>query len=93
MYAIIEDSGTQIKVSEGDVIRVAKRDMPADVATVTLSQAPNANGAYSLNTIVGVLANAPPGCLVTWSGTDSQNGRFATVKMNADRFVTVDMCS
>ena len=38
MYAIIEDSGTQIKVSEGDVIRVAKRDLPADVATVTFDK-------------------------------------------------------
>ena len=28
MYAIIEDSGTQIKVSEGDVIKVDLRDLP-----------------------------------------------------------------
>ncbi|MEE9212595.1 MAG: 50S ribosomal protein L21 [Phycisphaeraceae bacterium] len=35
MYAIIEDSGTQIKVSEGDMIHVAIRDLPADVATIT----------------------------------------------------------
>ena len=28
MYAIIEDSGSQIKVSEGDVIRVDLRDLP-----------------------------------------------------------------
>lgn len=34
MYAIIEDSGTQIKVSQGDVIKVALREMPADVATI-----------------------------------------------------------
>ena len=34
MYAIIEDSGTQIKVSEGDVIEVAQRDLSADAATV-----------------------------------------------------------
>jgi len=38
MYAIIEDSGTQIKVSEGDVIKVALREMPADVATVTFDR-------------------------------------------------------
>ena len=30
MYAIIEDSGTQIKVSEGDVIKVDVRDLPND---------------------------------------------------------------
>ena len=38
MYAIIEDSGTQIKVSEGDVIQVALRDLPADKATVTFDR-------------------------------------------------------
>jgi len=38
MYAIIEDSGTQIKVSEGQVINVAKRDLPADVATLTFDR-------------------------------------------------------
>ena len=34
MYAIIEDSGTQIKVSEGDVIKVDRRDLPPDAATI-----------------------------------------------------------
>lgn len=38
MYAIIEDSGTQIKVSEGDVIRVAIRDLPPDAATLTFDR-------------------------------------------------------
>jgi len=38
MYAIIEDSGTQIKVSEGQVINVATRDLPADVATLTFDR-------------------------------------------------------
>ena len=38
MYAIIEDSGTQIKVSEGDVINIAKRELPADAATVTFDR-------------------------------------------------------
>ncbi|MCC6680751.1 MAG: 50S ribosomal protein L21 [Phycisphaeraceae bacterium] len=38
MYAIIEDSGTQIKVSEGDVIRIAARELPADAATVTFDR-------------------------------------------------------
>ena len=35
MYAVIEDSGSQIKVSEGDVIRVALREVPAESATLT----------------------------------------------------------
>ncbi len=34
MYAIIEDSGSQIMVREGDTIKVAKRDLAADAATV-----------------------------------------------------------
>ncbi len=38
MYAIIEDSGTQIKVSQGDVVKVAIRDLPADAATVTFDR-------------------------------------------------------
>jgi large subunit ribosomal protein L21 len=38
MYAVIEDSGTQIKVSEGDVINVAVRDLPADAATLTFDR-------------------------------------------------------
>jgi large subunit ribosomal protein L21 len=37
-YAIIEDSGSQIKVSEGDVINVAVRELPADVATLTFDR-------------------------------------------------------
>ena len=38
MYAVIEDSGTQIKVSEGDVVKVAVRDLPADSATITFDK-------------------------------------------------------
>ncbi|MEM8738136.1 MAG: 50S ribosomal protein L21 [Planctomycetota bacterium] len=34
MYAIIEDSGTQIKVSEGDVIKVDIRDLAEDASSV-----------------------------------------------------------
>ena len=38
MYAIIEDSGTQIKVSEGDVIKIDARELPEDAATVTFDR-------------------------------------------------------
>lgn len=38
MYAIIEDSGSQIKVQEGDVIRVARRELPDDAATITFDR-------------------------------------------------------
>jgi large subunit ribosomal protein L21 len=34
MYAIIEDSGSQIKVAQGDIIKVAIRDLPANTATL-----------------------------------------------------------
>jgi large subunit ribosomal protein L21 len=37
-YAIIEDSGSQIKVSEGDVIKVALRDLPENAATITFDR-------------------------------------------------------
>ncbi|MCC7407521.1 MAG: 50S ribosomal protein L21 [Phycisphaeraceae bacterium] len=45
MYAIIEDSGTQIKVSQGDVIKVAIRDLPADTATLTFDKVLMVGGA------------------------------------------------
>ncbi|MEQ8850780.1 MAG: 50S ribosomal protein L21 [Phycisphaerales bacterium] len=38
MYAIIEDSGTQIKVAEGDVIHVDIRDLPEDASSVTFDR-------------------------------------------------------
>ena len=38
MYAIIEDSGTQIKVSQGDVIRVDLRDLPEDAKSLTFDR-------------------------------------------------------
>jgi large subunit ribosomal protein L21 len=38
MYAIIEDSGTQIKVAEGDVIKVDPRDLADDAASVTFDR-------------------------------------------------------
>ena len=38
MYAIIEDSGTQIKVQSGDVIQVDLRDLPESAKTVTFDR-------------------------------------------------------
>ncbi len=38
MYAIIEDSGTQIKVSQGDIIRVDLRDLPDDAQSLTFDR-------------------------------------------------------
>jgi len=38
MYAIIEDSGTQIRVAEGDVIKVATRTLADDAATIVFDR-------------------------------------------------------
>lgn len=38
MYAIIEDSGGQIKVSEGDTIKVAKRELAEDASTLVFDR-------------------------------------------------------
>ena len=38
MYAIIEDSGTQIKVKEGDVIKVSLRELGTEQATLTFDR-------------------------------------------------------
>ena len=38
MYAIIEDSGTQIKVSPGDVLEIDRRDLDEKAKTITFDQ-------------------------------------------------------
>lgn len=38
MYAIIEDSGTQIKASEGDVLTIDIRELPDSAKTVTFDR-------------------------------------------------------
>ena len=38
MYAVIEDSGTQIKVSEGDIIKIDTRELAEDAASVTFDR-------------------------------------------------------
>ncbi|MDA0802686.1 MAG: 50S ribosomal protein L21 [Planctomycetota bacterium] len=38
MYAIIEDSGTQIKVSQGDTIEVDLRDLPGGAESVVFER-------------------------------------------------------
>ena len=38
MYAIIEDSGTQIKVSEGDEITIDIRELADDASTITFDR-------------------------------------------------------
>lgn len=38
MYAIIEDSGSQFKVSEGDIIRVDLRDIPEEQTSIAFDR-------------------------------------------------------
>ena len=38
MYAIIEDSGTQIKVAQGDVIKIDPRELAEDASSVTFDR-------------------------------------------------------
>jgi large subunit ribosomal protein L21 len=38
MYAIVEDSGTQIKVEEGATLRIDPRDLPESAKTVTFEK-------------------------------------------------------
>jgi len=38
MYAVIEDSGTQIKVEQGDEIKIDIRDLKDDEATLTFGK-------------------------------------------------------
>ncbi|TVQ30081.1 MAG: 50S ribosomal protein L21 [Phycisphaeraceae bacterium] len=38
MYAVIEDSGTQLKVKEGDVLTIDLRDLPEDASSVTFDR-------------------------------------------------------
>lgn len=38
MYAVIEDSGTQIKVSEGDVIKIDARELADDAVETTFDR-------------------------------------------------------
>jgi large subunit ribosomal protein L21 len=38
VYAIIEDSGTQIKVRQGDIVDIDLRDVAVDQQTVTLEK-------------------------------------------------------
>lgn len=38
MYAVIEDSGTQLKVSEGDLLRIDPRQLPQDATSLTFDR-------------------------------------------------------
>jgi hypothetical protein len=85
------DVRTEYRLSVNGFMTGQNKRMDVSAGTVTLSQTPRSDGTYLLNTSVTLSASAPPGYRIIWSGVDSEKGQFATVKMNADRFVTVDM--
>jgi len=49
MYAIIEDSGTQIKVQQGDVITVDLRDLPDNAKSITFDRVLALGGEGDIN--------------------------------------------
>ncbi len=49
MYAIIEDSGTQIKVQQGDVITVDLRDLPENAKSITFDRVLALGGEGDIN--------------------------------------------
>ena len=49
MHAIIEDSGTQIKVAEGNIIKIDPRELAEDAATVTFDRPCYQDGSFSLS--------------------------------------------
>ncbi len=53
MYAVIEDSGTQIHVQQGDVIQVALRDLSPDAATITFDRVLMVSDVEAGNTKIG----------------------------------------
>ena len=60
--------------------------------TVTLSDGPRADGRYSANQVVTLVANpTTPRSQMFWGGVDNQNGALATVRMGAERFVTLNI--
>lgn len=67
------------------------KSMFVSAGTVTLSLAPRPDGTYPLNTSVTLAFGSPQRYQIIWGGVDSQSGAFATVKMNSDRFVTLDV--
>ena len=62
-----------------------------DGGQVSLSHAPGHDGKYPVGVEVAVVASPKPGYLVSWGGLDSQTGAYGTVRMVADRHITLDI--
>ena len=59
--------------------------------TVILSKAAEVGGAFQFNDKVTIAVSLGPGYRVEWRGVDAVRGPFATVYMNQDRFVAMDI--
>ena len=59
--------------------------------TVILSKAAEADGSFPFNDKVSIAVSLEPGYRVEWRGVDAIRGPFATVYINQDRFVAVDI--
>ena len=60
---------------------------------LVLSQAAEADGTFQFNDKVTIAVTLPSGYRVEWRGVDTVRGPFATVYMNQDRFVALDVVS
>ena len=58
---------------------------------VILSKAAEVDGAFQFNDKVTIAVSLEPGYRVEWRGVDAIRGPFATVYMNQDRFVAMDI--
>ena len=65
--------------------------MSIDGRPLVLSQAAEADGTFQFNDKVTIAVTLPSGYRVEWRGVDVIRGPFATIYMNQDRFVAMDI--
>ena len=76
----------------GNVVPAGQTLVQVLNGTVTLSDGPRADGRYSAEQVVTLVANATTArSQMFWGGVDNQNGSLATVRMVAERFVTLNI--
>ena len=74
----------------GNLVPAGQTSVPVLNGTVTLSDGPRADGSYSAGQLVTLVANPITArSQMFWGGVDNQNGSLATVRMGAERFVTL----
>ena len=74
----------------GNLVPAGQTTVPVLNGTVTLSDGPRADGRYAAGQVVTLVANPITArSQMFWGGVDNQNGSLATVRMGAERFVTL----